>query len=409
MLIILISLFLFYLFSKSSISRFGTLVNPIYIPFFFEYVVKIFGGYILFKYVLIHVYSDQDFMDEVYLISLLYCIGYFIGSLSSVRILSPFFHNIFKYSFKSSNIHSKRYGQIYSFVVMQMGLISFIILVVSTSLMWIYAPRVAYGEDRAGVGIFWSIYSTSISIFILLYCFTSKVDSLKKILVLSSFALILGYFSGSKQTIFSILISILFYYDCYIKKISKKNILIIGSGLFFMLLTLMIIQGSFASLFESLSYFDYIYNTNKAFYFKDIFELLSGSVWMSGYWNYIPRALFPDKPLEYGVGLLSGYIFPGAAAVGYYPGYLSWIGDFIDFGYVGVFLVGFKTSYLRMIFYILLLKYKDNLFYFIIVCALSFGILNFPAIEIAYILILILTFIMSYTSKTSFRRLFGSK
>jgi hypothetical protein len=84
-----------------------------------------------------------------------------------------------------------------------------------------------------------------------------------------------------------------------------------------------------------------------------------GAATVSSFWYFVPRAMFPDKPFEYGSVLLHGTLFPGFAEQGHTPGVLPWMTGYMDFGIFGVVLSGVFLGSVSRAIYLEFLRTKD--------------------------------------------------
>jgi hypothetical protein len=90
-----------------------------------------------------------------------------------------------------------------------------------------------------------------------------------------------------------------------------------------------------------------------------------GTGWLSELWFYVPRALYPGKPLEYGSLLVPARLYPGAYEQGYAPGFLGWSLSYLDFGWVGVLVAGLLHGSFTRGVYEYYLTQRYNLFAFV--------------------------------------------
>jgi hypothetical protein len=86
-----------------------------------------------------------------------------------------------------------------------------------------------------------------------------------------------------------------------------------------------------------MSYFDYFWHSARFIQEFRRFGFQYGAITLSEVWYYVPRALYPAKPFEYGLALIDKWLYPGLAErFGYTPGLLQWVVGYGDFGVIGV-------------------------------------------------------------------------
>lgn len=194
-----------------------------------------------------------------------------------------------------------------------------------------------------------------------------------------------AYFTGSKANILAALVLTGVYYNFFVQRISAPVILAAPFLVLVAFLGLLVLFGSFSDMWIALGYFqDYARTTGMFLQSFDEFELQWGYGLLSDLWFYVPRALYPDKPYEYGAGLIHKVLFPGAAEQGHTPGILPWALGYLDFGAVGVFFAGFFAGFVRRGAYESFLANKSNVFAFVLMIHLSlfpvFAYANLPMI-----------------------------
>ena len=61
----------------------------------------------------------------------------------------------------------------------------------------------------------------------------------------------------------------------------------------------------------------------------------NGQIFLTSFWSFIPRAIFPNKPFAYGKMLILEKFFPGMAETGHTPSFGLYLDNLIDFGWMG--------------------------------------------------------------------------
>ncbi|TKJ35969.1 MAG: hypothetical protein CEE38_13245 [Planctomycetes bacterium B3_Pla] len=254
-------------------------------------------------------------------------------------------------------------------------------------LPWLSDPRHGYQYHRTGLG---HLYVGSIAIFnfIFLYILFFKVRKVVHLIFATTIFTLVSYFYGSKGlVVFSIFEGIV-YYNFFINKIKLRGVLIIF-GLFVILFSFVFSLYGRQSTNVHLSnkilrYADY-YNNARMFFsdFNEEFEYAYGREYLSGLWNYIPRAVYPNKPYSYGiVKYVVEKYHPGAGRSGHTPSFGGPVGtveEYLNFGFAGVILVGFMRGYFSSLFYRYFLKYRNFLGFVLLSNLIGFSI--FPIIS----------------------------
>jgi hypothetical protein len=216
-------------------------------------------------------------------------------------------------------------------IVLLSAIFFFSVLVVHSNGIFLTNPRLGYQAFREGFGSIWVFYITAVSVLFYIVAIKREIN-LKKIF----FFTILMYFTGSKKLILDVFIKSLLVYLWSGKKIKKWQIVLAG----FLLIVLMLkLFGQFGASQDFLqrvkSYFDFMYYANKVFtdYANGTLEHTYGSISLSGFWSYVPRAIYPDKPFAYGSTTLVEMYMPGLAATGHTPSFGMFTAEFVDFGW----------------------------------------------------------------------------
>jgi hypothetical protein len=137
------------------------------------------------------------------------------------------------------------------------------------------------------------------------------------------------------------LILAIFYYDLLIGRIPRWIILLAVLVVLVGISALQLLQGTAASIADTVGYFDYFHNT--ALFLDGMgnrFHFTWGATWLSSFWGYVPRGLFPYKPYAYGIAAIMEDFQPGAAELGSTDGILPWAASYLDFGVFGVAVEG---------------------------------------------------------------------
>ena len=176
-------------------------------------------------------------------------------------------------------------------------------------LNWITNPRMGYQLYRVGAGHWYALcllfLSTSYTIAAL---YSKKITNL---ILVSLFHIVLVYLLGSKGSILSFVtfFMIVLWYrrSKYFTKILYAGIPL-GFGV-------MLLNLNPQDIMDIVKYFDYYVNSAMYYeaYYKGEIELFYGKIWITEFYEYVPRILFPDKPFVYGFLHVNEHFFPGAA------------------------------------------------------------------------------------------------
>jgi oligosaccharide repeat unit polymerase len=239
-------------------------------------------------------------------------------------------------------------------------------------ILWLTNTREAYIGYRAGAGPFFALTQWLLMFALLYYlwsCRPRRVLKVLLILLLFSFAI---YFLGSKNNILTVFVIGIVYYNFMVKRISSLGFFVLALLMFLMVLGLLVIQSSYASLLVAPLYFKDYFDTSAQFISRfDEFSFQYGQGWLSSFWSYVPRGLFPYKPYEYGLVLIHQVLFPGMAAKGHTPGLLGWSLAYLDFGVVGVFITGLSSGVWQRMVYEYFLTHKQEFFAFVFMMQFS--------------------------------------
>jgi oligosaccharide repeat unit polymerase len=282
------------------------------------------------------------------------------------------------------------------------ALLSYIALMVTSGvgLLWITDTRTAYQLNRVGAGHWWLIYQWLImaAFFLSLFGHRQKLLSPFKLFLMTLIFATLLYFSGSKGSVMSTLLLAFLYLHYFLKKISITKAFFTILGAIVIFLAQLVISGSYENLTGAFAYFvDYFYTTAQFMAQIDDIGYRYGQGWLSSLWFYVPRALFQDKPYEYGLTLIHQVLFPGMAEQSYTPGILFWSLSYLDFGVLGVAIEGFIIgSFQRAVFVRFLMN--KNVATFVLLISVCY-VPVFPySTPIIYITIALLLGLLNYKS-----------
>ncbi len=292
---------------------------------------------------------DQGLFDEGYQFALL-----MTNLFSIMQILGLLFFLRLFCIMKLDDLFYKRFGYLRRKNIYRSAQIFFIVYILSMYqfmsaeygvVNWLLNPREGYQLYRTGFGHWYALSVSALSASFLLF-FLAKPEP-RSLLWVTLWHMIMAYFLGSKGLILSLFAaSLVFMWFIRWKHLYK--FLILGAPIIFCLLLYNLyqaLQDSF-DILAIAQYFDYYKNAADYYnaYFYNEIRLYYGEIFLSSFWSYIPRFLFPDKPFVYGITLINEFFYPGQAELTNTPGFGGAVLEFADFGLIGIFLYGFFSS-----------------------------------------------------------------
>lgn len=268
------------------------------------------------------------------------------------------------------------------------GLVAFVIVAVfgGGHTLWLTDSRVAYQSYRSGVGAFYATTQWCL-VITQLYVLWSLRPRLGKLLILSACFLFVTYFLGSKSHLFVVILISALYANFFIKRIPIWIVIAAAPVGLIVHISLQLVQGTATDLIGTIAYFDYFTVTAQFIGRFSEFGYHLGSAWLSSLWGFVPRAIAPNKPYEYGILLIHKVLFPGAAAEGHTPGILGWALPYLDFGVAGVFVSGLITGTWQRASYEYFLRHRGNVVAFALMVQFSiWGLFAYAPSTVALIL-----------------------
>ncbi len=272
-------------------------------------------------------------------------------------------------------------------------LLAFVALMVASGAgtLWITNPRMAYQNFRSGSGLLFLLVQWISISGLLIFLFGRAQNILSSLKALAIYVPIAS-FTGSKAAIISGLVLWSSFCNFSIRRIPVVWFLAAIALFVPLMLSLLVAQGAYGDLFEALDYFkDYVATTATFLGRFDEFGLRYGTASLSDLWFYVPRSIYPAKPIEYGLTLIHKVLFPGMAELGHTPGILPWSLSYLDFGTLGVFVSGVIGGLVKRLAYEYFLERSNSIFAFVLVMQLAlfpiFIYANLPlSILIAFLL-----------------------
>lgn len=238
--------------------------------------------------------------------------------------------------------------------------------------LWLTSPRRAYILHRAGAGPFYMLCQWSLMFGFVYALWYRRPRGTATLCYLAAFAG-LAYFTGSKNNVLSLCAVAICYHHFRVRRLPFAAYAVLGPLILGGTYVLLVVQGSYADFRGAAAYFSDYFGTTTWFLERfDEFGFRWGRGWLSSFWFFVPRGLFPGKPFEYGETLIHQVLFPGDAAAGNTPGLLPWSLAYLDFGLIGVFATGWLQGVWQRATYEYYIDHRENVFAFLLM--VQFGI-----------------------------------
>lgn len=207
---------------------------------------------------------------------------------------------------------------------------------------WFINPRLGYQLYRTGQGHWYALATSALSVsFVLAFlAYPTPGRLLRNLFVYLG----LGYFLGYKAVLLSIFISTLvFLWFLRWRHIGKLILAGVPILLVLLVFNLYLALGNFFELGHIVTYFDHFKNAADYYraYLNGDVDLFHGEVVISSLWTYVPRAIWPEKPMVYGITHINEIFYPNLASMTHTPAFGGAVEQHADFGVLGVLLFGF--------------------------------------------------------------------
>jgi hypothetical protein len=275
--------------------------------------------------------------------------------------------------------------------ILACGLISFVLMAYfgGGGLRWVTNPRDVYITNRAGVGLLWAAYQWMVMIAFIFWLWDRRPSSSVSIIGLIVYVVLL-YFSGSKGMVLLGLFAWLAYIQYVGSGLGWLRLSGVAGSMAIGFISLLAFHGSAGELNGWIYYFDYLNMTALAFDRTDILaEYGLGRGMISDLWKYIPRAIWPDKPYEYGVCLIHRELFPGMAETGNTPGVAPWLLSYYDYGLIGVVVEGLCIGVIQRAGYRVFLDNKENPIAFLVFSQFAWVALLYSAFPLIAMIVIL--------------------
>ena len=299
-----------------------------------------------------------------------------------------------------------------------MGIIFFILFLCSFYMLashsfglsnWISNPREGYQYHRSGAGQYYALCITFLSVSFVTLSLSLKNNS--TVILGAIIYISVSFFMGSKGLVLSFFIYLLIFLS--IRRYRYLSTLLgFLTPIVFLLMILNFGNVEFQSIVE---YFDSYVNSASYFeaYFNNEIDLFSGKIFITSFWELVPRALYPEKPYVYGLLYLNEHFYPGAAELGHTPAFGGPLKEFADFGIAGVILfstfniMNFVGTFLYYILYKNLDMYtirSNSKYFYLYLWLLAPSFLMFFAFPLNLILFGSIVFIISVLGRITIMR-----
>lgn len=259
---------------------------------------------------------------------------------------------------------------------------------------WLSDFRAGYQFARNGVGLFFVLYLVflNIAFIYLVYHYKLGAVSRRQLWIFGSVILFLGILSGSKRTVVAFALFYLIFVEYYVYKIPLFKVVLLTTLISFIFILNFLLSGN--SITHLWSYFNYLPSTLAIFDMVNTEEIkhTNGELFISNIWNYIPRFIYPEKPMIYSGAYISELLSPGMVERGHFLGMLDYTADYLDFGMFGVVLHASSKGFIIGLIQSMFLINKKSFVLFVLFLSLYSPIMNYT--PFAYFIVFLLLFSM---------------
>ena len=220
----------------------------------------------------------------------------------------------------------------------------FVLYIIFTDGNAIANPRVAYQDYRKGIGFLWAGYIYLSTLWVLVRVLNGRALASTFIVYI-----VLCYFSGSKGLLVAAILP--FISNPRMSRRIRVNILVCFVPVAVLGFLVLFDQFSIDSenVFIRLSnYFTMFHHSSRVFndYLSGELNFLYGEILISNFWQFVPRALYSEKPYAWGSAYLVGLYYPGMAETGHTPSFGMFTTGFVDFGFLGALAELFNFKFI---------------------------------------------------------------
>jgi hypothetical protein len=347
------------------IRRYGTPLNPLtFLALYETALTTLLSGIVAYKLLPLAPYSAGD-MVQTAALSGLYLLSFTAPFWLRGRLPSRAFAACMQVLGLHAVEQATRYRLAKFALLLACAALCFAGLAIlgGGGILWLTDTRTAYIKFRSGAGYFWllSIWFTTTAF--IYYLWARRPTGTRLAWATLCFT-VLAYLTGSKMVILCMFVTTLTYYEFLVRHVSTVKVALAGAAAVSGFFALLVFQSSM-TLVNLFSYFEHFDVTTRFLSRFNEYGYHWGAGWLSELWFYVPRALYPGKPLEYGALLVPARLYPGAYEQGYAPGFLGWSLSYLDFGWVGVMMAGWLRGVFNRGVYEYYLTHRHNLFAFV--------------------------------------------
>lgn len=228
-------------------------------------------------------------------------------------------------------------------------IVLFLVWLVASQGIALYNPRLAYQLYRNGNGFIWAFFVSVVTYLGATLALSSKGSELYRNRLVIIIFEIFNFLTGSKGVLLwnNILSMVILgrknIANIFLVRQLRSGIATIIGILIPLIFTLFILFGGAGEQGLTSKIANYANSTQLA---ANYFELLDssdeysdGEIIFTGFWSFVPRSLFPQKPYAYGQMLMNEKMFPGLAETGHTPSLGMFTRFYADFGWFGFPLV----------------------------------------------------------------------
>lgn len=369
------------------LARYGTLLNPLTVSTVMDTgMTTLLTGVFAYHFLFLGKYSDED-IGKTAALSGVYLVGITVPYLFRGRRLARAFGIAMQVLGLSSPRIAAEFSPAKFGILLASGGMMFAALAVSGGggALWLTNPRAAYITYRTGAGQFWLLTDWFLITALLYYLWARRPRAVHLAVVVVAFT-VGAYLVGSKAVILTVAVIAIVYYHFMVRELRTYVLVVCGLAGIILFVGLLFFQGSYSDWVGVASYFENFQITAQFLSRFKEFGYQYGKAWLSSFWFYVPRVLYPGKPLEYGAILIQKQLLPGAYEAGYAPGFLTWSLSYLDYGWVGVFVAGWLKGAIECAAYEHFLDHRNSLFAFALMMQVSlWGVFAFASSSTAIV------------------------
>lgn len=222
-----------------------------------------------------------------------------------------------------------------------------IIYIVLTDFVALRNSRLAYQDYRRGIGFVWAGFIFMASMWV-------AVRIINRASLMTTFVvyIMFCFLSGSKGMMFAAVFP--FLANPRVSRAFRVKMIILFVPV--AVVAFLSLFGQFSAgqgfLYRLNAYFDMFHQSARIFedYLAGSFDFYFGKIYISSLWQFVPRAIYPDKPYAWGSAALVEHYYPGLAETGHTPSFGKFTTDFADFGYFGFLSAIFNFEFVATVF-----------------------------------------------------------